>query len=64
MANTIYSGTAQRNEIQLDRVPIYKKHGRYQLIAGERRLRAIKDYTNMAMIQAKIANVDDLQANE
>ena len=35
---------------------------RFQLIAGERRLRAIKDYTDMTMIQAKIVVVDDLQA--
>jgi len=39
-----------------------QKNGRYQLIAGERRLRAIKDYTDMTIIQAKIADVDDLQA--
>ncbi|MBL6995417.1 ParB/RepB/Spo0J family partition protein [Desulfobacula sp.] len=39
-----------------------KKNGRFQLIAGERRLRAIKDYTDMTSIQAKIAVVDDLQA--
>ena len=39
-----------------------QKNGRYQLIAGERRFRAIRDYTDMTMIQAKIADVDDLQA--
>ena len=39
-----------------------QKNGRFQLIAGERRLRAIKDYTNMTIIQAKVADVDDLQA--
>jgi ParB family chromosome partitioning protein len=39
-----------------------QKKGRYQLIAGERRLRAIKAYTNMTMIQAKIADVDDRKA--
>ena len=39
-----------------------QKKDRFQLIAGERRLRAIKDYTDMKMIQAKIADVDDLQA--
>jgi len=38
------------------------RKGRFQLIAGERRLRAIKEYTDMKMIQAKIADVDDLQA--
>ena len=39
-----------------------QKKGRFQLIAGERRFRAIKDYTDMTNIQAKIAVVDDLQA--
>ena len=39
-----------------------QQKGRFQLIAGERRLRAIKDYTDMTSIQAKIADVDDLQA--
>ena len=39
-----------------------QKNGRYQLIAGERRFRAIKGYTDMTIIQAKIADVDDLQA--
>jgi hypothetical protein len=39
-----------------------QKKDRFQLIAGKRRLRAIKDYTDMTMIQAKIADVDDLQA--
>jgi len=39
-----------------------QKKGKFQLIAGERRLRAIKDYTDMMNIQAKIAIVDDLQA--
>ena len=38
-----------------------QKNGRYQLIAGERRFRAIKDYTDMTSIQAKVAIVDDLQ---
>mgnify|MGYP002639089414 CR=1 FL=1 len=39
-----------------------QKKDRFQLIAGERRLRAIKDYTDIMNIQAKIAEVDDLQA--
>ena len=39
-----------------------QKKGRYQLIAGERRFRAIKDYTDYSVIQAKIAEVNDLQA--
>ena len=36
--------------------------GRYQLIAGERRWRAIRDYTEMETVQARIVNVNDLQA--
>ena len=39
-----------------------QQKGRFQLIAGERRFRAIKDYTDYSAIQAKIALVDDLQA--
>ena len=36
--------------------------GRYQLIAGERRWRAVRDYTEMETIQAQIVNASDLQA--
>ena len=39
-----------------------QQKGRFQLIAGERRLRAVKEYTDMTIIQAKISVVDDLQA--
>ncbi len=35
---------------------------RYELIAGERRLRAIRDYTEMQTIQAQVVHVGDLQA--
>jgi len=35
---------------------------RYELIAGERRLRAIRDYTEMKTIQAQVVHVGDLQA--
>ena len=35
---------------------------RYQLIAGERRWRAIRDYTDMEAIPAQIVNANDLQA--
>ncbi|MCJ7542681.1 MAG: ParB N-terminal domain-containing protein [Desulfobacterales bacterium] len=34
----------------------------YQLIAGERRWRAIRDYTDMKTIAARIINASDLQA--
>ncbi|MDA3790662.1 MAG: ParB N-terminal domain-containing protein [Desulfobacula sp.] len=33
-----------------------QKNERFQLIADERRLRAMKDYTEMTTIQAKIAD--------
>lgn len=36
--------------------------GRYELIAGERRLRAVKDYTGMDKIVCSIVDVNDLQA--
>ena len=39
-----------------------RKKERFQLIAGERRFRAIKDYTDFNVIQAKIVEVDDLKA--
>jgi len=43
--------------------PLSRQKGdRYELIAGERRLRAIKTYTSEKNIQAKIIQVDDLQA--
>ena len=35
---------------------------RYELIAGERRLRAIRAYTEIKTIQAQVVHVDDLQA--
>ena len=35
---------------------------RYQLIAGERRWRAIRDYTDIKAIKAQIVTADDLQA--
>jgi len=38
------------------------KGKRYELIAGERRLRAVKKYTKLKEIQAKIIIVDDLKA--
>ncbi|MBT3388751.1 MAG: ParB/RepB/Spo0J family partition protein, partial [Desulfobacula sp.] len=39
-----------------------QKKGRFELIAGERRLRAVRKYTDMDDIQAKIVEVDDLKA--
>ncbi|MBT6339710.1 MAG: ParB/RepB/Spo0J family partition protein, partial [Desulfobacula sp.] len=39
-----------------------QKKGRFELIAGERRLRAVRKYTDMDVIQAKIVEADDLKA--
>ena len=36
--------------------------GRHELIAGERRLRAVKGYTDMKRILANVVEVNDLQA--
>jgi len=38
------------------------KNTRFELIAGERRLRAVKNYTNINKIEAKIIKVNDLTA--
>ena len=38
------------------------KEDRYELIAGERRFRAVRDYTQMKTIQAQIVVASDLQA--
>jgi ParB-like chromosome segregation protein Spo0J len=39
-----------------------QKKGRLELIAGERKLRTIREYTDMDDIQAKIVITDDLKA--
>ncbi len=36
--------------------------GRYELIAGERRLRAIRDYTEIKTIAAQVVKANDLEA--
>ena len=36
--------------------------GRYELIAGERRLRAVRDYMGIKAIPAKVVKASDLQA--
>ncbi|MCK4389307.1 MAG: ParB N-terminal domain-containing protein [Desulfobacterales bacterium] len=35
---------------------------RYELIAGERRLRAIRDYADLETIQAQVVHVGDIEA--
>ncbi len=36
--------------------------GRYELIAGERRLRAVRDYTEIKAIAARVVKANDLEA--
>jgi DNA-binding NarL/FixJ family response regulator len=50
------------NEGLIEPIIIRPKNDRYELIAGERRLRAIRTYTAFKTIQARIIDVDDLQA--
>jgi ParB/RepB/Spo0J family partition protein len=38
------------------------ENGRFQLIAGERRVKAVKQYTDRSAVQAKIIDVNDSQA--
>ncbi|MBW1826370.1 MAG: ParB N-terminal domain-containing protein [Deltaproteobacteria bacterium] len=38
------------------------KGRRYEIIAGERRFRAIRDYTNLKTIPAQIIKADDFEA--
>ena len=46
----------------IEPIVVRRKSGRYELIAGERRLLAIRDYTELETIQAQVVHVDDLQA--
>jgi len=42
---------------------VVRPHGeRYQLIAGERRWRAIRNHTDMEKVQAQVVMADDLRA--
>jgi ParB/RepB/Spo0J family partition protein len=50
------------NDGQIEPIIIRPKADRYELIAGERRLRAISQYTKFQTIQAKVIDVNDLQA--
>ncbi|MBF0453118.1 MAG: ParB/RepB/Spo0J family partition protein, partial [Candidatus Magnetomorum sp.] len=47
---------------QIEPIIIRPIKDRFELIAGERRLRAIKQYTQINTIQAKLIDVNDLQA--
>jgi len=46
----------------IEPIVVRPKRDRYELIAGERRFRAVRDYTGMKTIQAQIVRAGDLQA--
>jgi len=46
----------------IEPIVIRPKKDRYELIAGERRFRAVRDYTEMKTIQAQIVKASELQA--
>jgi ParB/RepB/Spo0J family partition protein len=51
-----------QNDGLIEPIVVRPQKNRYELIAGERRLRAVRQYTDLNTIQAKIIYVDDLQA--
>ena len=46
----------------IEPIVVRPKRDRYELIAGERRFRAVRDYTGMKTIQAQIVKASELQA--
>jgi len=54
--------TSIQREGLIEPIVVRPNRERYELIAGERRLRAIRDYTEMETIACSIVIVDDLQA--
>ena len=55
------AGSIQREGL-IEPIVVRPKMDRYELIAGERRFRAVRDYTQMKTIQAQIVVANDLQA--
>ena len=55
------AGSIQREGL-IEPIVVRPKNDRYELIAGERRFRAVRDYTQMKTIQAQIVKASDLQA--
>jgi ParB/RepB/Spo0J family partition protein len=46
----------------IEPIVVRPKNDRYELIAGERRFRAVRDYTEVKTIQAQIVKASELQA--
>jgi len=51
-----------RRDGLIEPIVIRPLNGRYQLIAGERRWRAVRDYTDLKTIEAKVKPANDLEA--
>ena len=51
-----------QSEGLIEPIVVRPKRDRYELIAGERRFRAVRDFTEMETIQAQIVIAGDLQA--
>ena len=51
-----------QSEGLIEPIIVRPKRDRYELIAGERRFRAVRDFTEMETIQAQIVIAGDLQA--
>jgi len=51
-----------QSEGLIEPIVVRPKRDRYELIAGERRFRAVRDYTGMKTIQAQIVKASELQA--
>ena len=55
-------GESIQREGLIEPIVVRLKGRRYEIIAGERRFRAIRDYTNLKTIQAQIIKADDFEA--
>ncbi len=55
------AATIQREGL-IGPIMVRSNGGRYELIAGERRLRAVRDYTEIKTIAAEVVKKNDLEA--
>ena len=56
-------GASIERDSQIEPIVVRRNGGRhYQLIVGHRRVEAVREYTKMKTILARIIKVDDLQA--
>ncbi len=51
-----------KREGLIEPIVVRRKGGRYEIIAGERRFRAVRDFTEMKTIPAQIVKATDLEA--